>query len=63
MRSAPARTPSVLWYWAPDDDAPHPFRTVKTATYDHQLQERTFQTLGIMAMDDFGTLVPAGDPD
>ena len=48
----------VLWYWTAEPGVHHPLRTVRTRTYDAQTEERTYQKLGVMGMDDFGTLVP-----
>ena len=52
-----------MWYWSEAEGVRHPQRLVKTVTYDYQTQERTHDTLGVMVMDDFGTLVLAGSPD
>ena len=50
----------VLWYWMPAPGVHHPLRTISTVTYDYQTEQRSYQTLGVMGMDDFGTLVPMG---
>ena len=47
-----------LWYWIRDEVFGHPFRRVKLAFYDQQTEERTYEDAGLMAMDDFGELVP-----
>lgn len=48
---------SVLWYWVRPDGIAYPFKLVKTETFHHETQVRTYETIGVMAMNDFGTLV------
>lgn len=47
----------VMWYWVQKQGLSHPFKWVELATYDFGTQARTYETVGAMAMDDFGNLV------
>lgn len=52
----------IGWYWMPPKELSHPFRRITVVEYDRATATRSYIDAGVMAMDDYGTLVPVNPP-